>query len=200
MTLSDRYWVLVVLRAVPAAAIALLITFTSEHSATLGFLSLGGFSVVTGALVLAGSLRLFPSGTSRALFAAGGIIWLLGGVLLLVLANGSLADFLLLASILLAVTGVLELVAGLRARRTAAYARDWIFVGGVTAVLALVLAFIPADFVEVIESTDNVVPPLTASTIAVGALGAWAAIVAVYLVIAGLSLKWSTTSSETVQA
>jgi hypothetical protein len=200
VTLSDRYWVLVVLRAVPAAAIALLITFTSEHSATLGFLSLGGFSVVTGALVLAGSLRLFPSGTSRALFAAGGIIWLLGGVLLLVLANGSLADFLLLASILLAVTGVLELVAGLRARRTAAYARDWIFVGGVTAVLALVLAFIPADFVEVIESTDNVVPPLTASTIAVGALGAWAAIVAVYLVIAGLSLKWSTTSSETVQA
>ena len=56
---------------------------------------------------------------------------------------------------------------------------------------AIAVLFIPVDYSQAITIPDKVVPNLTASTILVGALGAYAAIVAVYLVIAGLSLKWA---------
>ena len=79
-----------------------------------------------------------------------------------------------------AVTGLLELVAGLR-RRGDASRRDWMIVGGLTVVLAIVMLLIPADPV-----------------LAVGLLGAYAVIIGVYLAIAGLSLRWSSDSRQEV--
>ena len=113
-----------------------------------------------------------------------------GGVAALVFFTQPVAVLLFLVGTLLGVTGALELVGGIVLRRSAE-ARDRIFVGGVTALTAIAVLLIPADYNQVISIPDKVVPPLTASVIVVGLFGAYCAIVAVYLVIAGLSAKWA---------
>jgi uncharacterized membrane protein HdeD (DUF308 family) len=188
----DRSWSLTVLRALPAAVVALVITFSADHSAFLGLLALGGFAVVTGALLVAGALRgAYPRGS----FLLQGAILVVGGIVALALNGAGLVTLLVLTSTLLGVTGIIELVAGLRARGHLAHARDFIFVGGFSALFAAAVLLVPVDFVDVITIPGKEVPPLTASIMVVGLFGAYAAIVAVYLVIAGLSLKWAPQAS-----
>ena len=188
----DRSWSLTVLRAAPAAVVALVITFSADHSAFLGLLALGGFAVATGAVLVVGALRgAYP----RTSFALQGLVLVVGGILALALNSAGLPVLLILTSALLGATGIIELVAGLRARGRAAGARDWIFVGGLSALTAAAVLLVPADFVDVITIPGKDVPPLTASIMVVGLFGAYAAIVAVYLVIAGLSLKWAPQAS-----
>ncbi len=191
MNTDARYWVLLLARAVPAAVLALAITFSSDHSTTLGYIALGAFSVVAGAVLVAGNARLLDAGLYRTLFIAQGAVTILGGIVALVAVQAGLPFLLFLTTALFGVTGILELVAGLRARGRVAVARDWVFVGAFSAAFALAVLLIPVNYVEVITIPDKEVPPLTAAIILVGAIGAWAAIVAVYLVIAALSLKWA---------
>ena len=197
-TASDqRAWSIPVLRALPAAAVALGITFSADHSALLGHIALGSFAAATGVIVAVGALRgAYP----RGIFLLHGVLLSIGGVVALASAQSGLPSLLFLTSALIGVAGIVELVAGLRARSRMAAARDWVFVGAVSALFAIAVLLIPVDFVQAITIPGKVVPPLTASVIVVGAFGAYAAIVAVYLVIAGLSLKWappaSTVSSE----
>ena len=175
--------------------VALVITFMSDHSAFLGYLALGVFSVATGVVIVIAALRgVYP----RTSFLAQGALLVIGGAAALVFNQASLAVLLFLTSALFGVTGVIELVTGLRARGRAAAARDWVFVGALSAVFAVAVLLIPVDFVQAITIPDKVVPPLTASVILVGLLGAYAAIAAVYLVIAGLSLKWAPRTSTVV--
>lgn len=183
------------LRALPAAAVALLITFSADHSSRLGFLFLGGFAVATGALLIVGAVRgAYP----RTSFLLQGALLTGGGIAALSFTGAELAVLLFLTSALIGGTGVIELVAGLRARGRHDGARDWVFVGGLSMLFAVAVLLVPVDFVEVIAIPDKVVPPLTASVMVVGLLGAYAAVVAVYLVIAGLSLKWAPQASATV--
>lgn len=183
------------LRAVPAAVVALVITFSADHSAFLGLLALGSFAVVTGAVLIVGALRgSYP----RTLFLLQGALLIAGGIAALALNGAGLVALLVLTSNLLGVTGIVELVAGLRARGTNPAARDYIFVGGFSTLAAIAVLLVPADFVDVITIPGKDVPPLTASIMVVGLFGAYAAIVAVYLVIAGLSLKWAPQASTTV--
>jgi hypothetical protein len=191
----DRSWSLTLLRAVPAAIVAMVITFSADHSAYLGLMALGGLAVFSGLVILGGAVR---SAFSRVPFAIQGGLLVVGGVLALVFNDGGLATLLPLTAALFGVTGLIELVVGVRARGHVVGARDYIFVGGISALFAVVVLLVPADFVEVISIPDKVVPPLTASVMVVGLLGAYAAIVAVYLVIAGLSLKWAPTASTPV--
>lgn len=191
-TAPDRAWLFPVIRAIPAAVVALAITFSADHSVFLGYLMLGGFAIVSGIII--GVLRPNP------LFIAQGAILAIGGVVAFASTQAGLAVLLFLTTALFGVTGIIELVAGLRARGRAPGARDWVFVGGITALFAVVVLLIPADFSQAISIPDKVVPPLTASVILVGALGAYAAIVAVYLVIAGLSLKWAPRASTVSEA
>lgn len=183
------------LRALPAAAIALVITFSADHSAYLGLIALGSFAVFSGVIIVAGAVRgAYP----RASFGVQGALLIAGGVIALVFNDAGLPFLLVLASVMLGATGIIELVAGLRARRANPAARDWIFIGGFSALFAGAVLLVPVDFVDVITIPDKVVPPLTASVMLVGLLGAYAAIVAVYLVIAGLSLKWAPQASAAV--
>lgn len=183
------------LRAVPAAAVALLITFSADHSAYLGLLALGSLAVFTGVILVAGAVRgVYP----RLAFGLQGALLIVGGTVALVLNDAGLPFLLVLTSLILGVTGVIELVTGLRERGRATGARDFIFVGGLSILVAIVVLLVPADFVDVISIPGKDVPPLTASVMVVGLLGAYAAIVAVYLVIAGLSLKWAPQASTPV--
>lgn len=183
------------LRALPAAVVALVITFSADHSAYLGLIALGGFAVFSGVIIVAGAVRgAYP----RASFSIQGVLLVLGGAVALVFNDAGLPFLLVLTSVLLGVTGLIELVTGLRARGQLAGARDWIFIGGFSIALAGAVLLVPADLVDVITIPGKEVPPLTASIVVVGLLGAYAAIVAVYLVIAGLSLKWAPQASATV--
>jgi hypothetical protein len=184
---GDGSWSLPVLRAVPAAVVALLITFSSDHSTTLGFLSLGSWAIVTAAVLGFGAIRGF---VPRVHFLVQAATLLAGGIVAIAANREAVSVLLFLTSTLFAVTAITEIAAGV-ARRGVAQARDWIFTGGLSALLAIAVLVIPADFNQTISVPGKVVPPLTASVIVVGLLGAYFAIAAVYLVIAGLSLRWA---------
>ena len=89
-------------------------------------------------------------------------------------ASGGVGAFTFTVAVWAAVTGILELVVGLRSRGRIAAARDWIAVGALTAILALVYVLLPLD-------------PVTA----VGLLGAYFVVLGVLLLIGGFSLKWA---------
>ena len=69
-----------------------------------------------------------------------------------------------------------------------------------TVLLAVVVLVIPADYVQPFTGPDGVARELTASIIIVGVLGAYWAILGIYLVIAGLSLKWAPSVPQKVEA
>ena len=169
----------------------------ADHSATLGFLALGGFALGTGVIVLIAALRgAYPRGP----FLLQALLLLIGGVFALVSTREEVPALIALASVIVGASGIIELVTGLRSRGRLAAARDWVFVGAISALFAVIVLLVPADFSQAITIPDKVVPPLTASVILVGSLGAYAAIVAVYLVIAGLSLKWAPQASTVSEA
>lgn len=184
---ASRPWGVLILRAIPSAIVALVITFSADHSTTLGFVAVGAWALVTAIVLAFGAMR---GQLSRSTFVAHAALLAAGGVAALVLFAQPVAVLLFLVSTLLGVTGLLELVGGIVLRR-ASETHDRIFVGGVTVATAIAVLLIPADYNQVISIPDKVVPPLTASVIVVGLFGAYCAIVAVYLVIAGLSSKWA---------
>ena len=55
-----RYWPIPVLRAVPAAIVAIVITFSSNHAAGYGLLLFGGFATVDGLVLLLATGTAFP--------------------------------------------------------------------------------------------------------------------------------------------
>lgn len=168
-----QYWVVPVVRGLLAVVPAVVITFSPNHSPELGLLVFGIWAVVSGLVVGALSLRLLVGRGIRSLFAINAVVTVVAGLLALSVPGG-LPFLLYLVSVWAAVTGFVELYAGLRSRGRTAAARDWIAVGAFTAVLAIVFLLLPPDAVT-----------------AVGLLGGYLVILGVFLVIGGLSLKWA---------
>lgn len=168
------YWGVPVARAIPFVITALVITFNPNHSAQSGLLAYGVFAVISGVLVGALSWRTVPERANRVTFLIQGISGVVFGALALGFNTGGLGFLLFCATMNSAIGGFLELFAGLRTTKNPA-SRDWAIVGALTIVFALVLIFFPTDPV-----------------FAVGMFGAYAAIVGLFLVIAGLSLRWGT--------
>jgi uncharacterized membrane protein HdeD (DUF308 family) len=188
------YWYVPLARAIPAAALAVVITFSQDHSPRLGLLSFGGFAVLTGLAVSLLSARLMTRSLERSLFLGHGIISVLAGAAALVLPGGGLSYLIFLVSLWAALTGFLELYAGFRSRGRNTSSRDWMFIGGLTVVFAIVTLLMPPDMVQQFSGENGVSGVLSSSIIVVGILGAYGAICAVYLVIGGLSLKWAPAS------
>lgn len=191
--LQRDYWLLPVLRAVPAAAVALVITFSAEHSARFGLLAFAAFAMATGLLVAAVTrLRLSRSGV-RAILTAQAVVSLLLGGTALVLAGGGVTAFFVVVTVWAALTGGLELYGGIRDRGRHPASGDWITAGSLTLVLAIVFLVVPPDFAQDFVGPDGVARVLDSSVVAVGLFGAYSAIIAVYLLVAGFSAKWGTT-------
>lgn len=188
---SATPWYVPLARAVPALALAVVITFSADHSAPLGLLTFGIFGIVAGAVLTGYALRLGSKGVVRSVTLAQGILTVLAGVVSLALPGAGLPFFVFLVTAFAAVTGFLELYLGLRSRGRSASSRDWVFAGGLTALLAIAVLLVPPGFSQSFTGPDDVPRVLTASVIVVGALGAYWAILGVYLVIAGLSLRWA---------
>lgn len=183
-------WYALLARALPALVLAGVVTFSADHSASLGLTTFGIFAAATGAVITVFALKL-ASGTSRTFQLVQGLLTLFAGVASLALPWAGLPFFVLLLTAFAVLTGFLELSLGLRRRRTDRAARDWIFVGGLTVLLAVVVLLVPPGFVQSYAGPDGVVRELTASVIVVGVLGAYWAVLGIYLVIAALSLKWA---------
>jgi len=170
--IGTRYWTVPVVRAIVAFVPAAVITFNADHSAEFGLLVFGVYALVSGLVTGLLSWTTVTDRRDRSTFAIQGAVGVLAGVLALTLTAGGLGFFLYIVSVWAAVTGVLELYTGIRVRGRGQVARDWLVVGSLTAVLALVFLLLPPHAV-----------------VAVGLLGAYLVIVGVYLVIAGVSLS-----------
>jgi hypothetical protein len=190
------YWYVPLVRAVPAAGLALAITFSQgNYSPLLGLIAFGVFAVVSGVLGGVLSLRALPRGVNRTIFLVQAIVSIVAGATALLGSSAGLPLFLVLVGSWATISGCLELYAGLRSRRLLAAARDWVFIGIVTAVFAVVTFVIPPDFVQHYVAPDDTKRILNTSVMVVGLLSVYGAITAVYLVIAALSLKWGPASA-----
>jgi hypothetical protein len=184
------YWYVPLARAIPAAALACVVTFAGgNYTPEFGLFVFGGFALIAGVLGVILSLRAL-AGVNRTIFLIQAIVSVLIGVGALVGWQTGLPLFLVLVSIWAVISGFAELYAGVRVRGRRAVARDWIFVGGVTVLLAVFTLVIPPGYVQ--HYTDPTGPRvLNTSVMVVGGLAVYGAIVAVYLLIAAFSLKWA---------
>ena len=170
-------WLVPVVRGALALVPAAVITFSQDHSPGLGLTVFGVWAVAAGVIVGALAARLVADRTARWIFVANGVLTAAAGLTALGLrdtASGGVGIFAFTVAVWAAITGILELVAGLRARGRVGAARDWVAAGAITCVLALVYVLIPLD-------------PVTA----VGLLGAYFVVLGVLLLIGGFSLKWA---------
>ncbi|HKT58000.1 MAG TPA: DUF308 domain-containing protein [Microbacterium sp.] len=181
-------------RAVMAAIAAALITFSTVHSAQLGVSVFSGFAIVTGLLTLMAAWSVYPKGR-RGTALGLGVLSIIAGMIGGFPPIRTVTMFFALLIPWAILTGVVELVDGVRSRRAAAAgspqrseARDAVTVGILTVVLGLALLLVPGQYAlqyYIAEAHRHFT--LTGTTIAVGIFGGYAAIVAVYLGIAAFS-------------
>ena len=188
------YWYVPLVRAIPAAAMACVVTFSGgNYSPDFGLFVFGGFTLLAGVLGVILSI-VAVTGVNRTIFLIQAIVSVLVGGTALFGWRTGLPLFLALVSIWAVVAGFAELYAGIRVRGRRAVARDWIFVGAVTVLLAVFALVIPPGYVQ--HYTDPTGPRvLNTSVMVVGGLSVYGAIVAVYLLIAAFSLKWGPASA-----
>lgn len=184
---ESRYWPVPLVRASAALIAGIVITFTAEHSLTVGLWVFGAFAIFSG-IELAGLTvnRLRLSAISVP-FIAQGLATALAGAAALTLvkqmpASNGLAAFAFLIIVWAAVTGCLELFSALRWRGKSGLAKDWLVTGALTAILALIYLLIPMGTVS-----------------AVGMFGAYAIVIGVYLMIGAFTLKWAPTAHQQTQ-
>lgn len=180
---SARYWIVPVARAVVALIPAAVITFSPNHSAQFGLIVFGAFAVLSGVLTGILSWRMLGDPVTRNLFVIQGVVGVVAGALALAVNGGGLGFFLYLVSVWAAITGFVELYSGVRVRsRRGTHkhgaARDWMFTGILTAILALVFLLLPPNDV-----------------VSVGLLGAYFVVLGVFLLIGGFSLKFTATDA-----
>jgi uncharacterized membrane protein HdeD (DUF308 family) len=180
-------------RAVPALVLGLAITFTGGHSAAFGLVAFGVFGVVAGTLLFGGALLALERGV-RGTFVVQAVVTIAAGVTALVspAAVTGGGDVIALVGIVSAfgiLSGALELVTGLRARRTERGARDWILTGALTLVLGLAFLVVPPGYRESLGGIERVTGTLTAPVVLVGLLGAWGIVVGVLQGISAVSLR-----------
>ncbi len=184
------------LRALFAGIAALMITFSPDHSAAIGFAVFGGFVAMSAVALVLGAWLAVPVG-SRWPFVLLAVVDLLAGFLSSVPSWRTEAMFFIVVIVWAAASGLIELLAGLRARRTDAAAKDAITVGALGLILAVILLLIPVGYRLSYSVEGAGALTLTGIILAVGMFGGYAAIVAVFLAIAGFSPRRTATQATT---
>lgn len=180
------------LRALFAAVAALMITFSPDHSAAVGLSVFSGFTFVTAFVLVIAAWLVLPSG-QRWSYILLGAIGFAGGMVSGIPAWRSDDLFFAVVISWAVLSGVVELLAGLRARRSAdPAARDAITVGAFGILLGILLLLIPAGLVQEYTIDKAGTFELTGIILGVGMFGGYAAIVAVFLGIAGLTPRTRT--------
>ena len=170
-TFQTRLGTSLLWRAIPALLAAVIITFSRNHSPLIGLSVFAGYAIVTSVIMFVSVARVPLSGSDRILFGIQAVVTLTFGIIALCALGGGLSALVLVLSIWAALTAALELYAGYR-QSDRAISREWLTVGAFTGILAIIVALFPVNDVY-----------------AVGLFGAYGAILGVYLVIAGISLR-----------
>lgn len=186
------YWPVAVVRAVPAAILGLVITFAADHSVGFGLLSFGVFAVVSGILLSALSWQRLAGSGARSFLIAQGAITTVAGILALVFHGASISVFFLIVTAFALITGFFEFYSGLRVRRRFVASNDWKVGGAITVIAGIALLLVPPGLHQSVRTAEGTTGVLDAPIVAVGILGAYGAILAIYLLIAGFSAKWGT--------
>ena len=177
------------LRALFAAAAAVMITFSPDHSAAVGLSVFSGFVLTSSLVMLLAVWLVFPVG-QRWSWVVLALLGFAAGMTAGVPAWRTEDLFFVVVIAWALTTGVVELIVGLRARRAGeTTARDSITVGAFGILLALLLLTIPAGFVQPYAIQGAGEFELTGIILGVGMFGGYAAVVAVFLGIAGLTPK-----------
>lgn len=183
-------------RAAFAALAAVMVTFSPDHSAAVGLSIFSGFVVATGIVLLVSAWLVHTAGTRWPSILLGTISVIAG------LASGaaplrSVTTFFVVVIAWALLTGLIETIVGARglgaARRqqTSDAARgefrDALTTGILTLALGAGLLLVPTQYALRYTVEDAGDFTLTGIIIGVGIFGGYAAIVAVYLGIAGFS-------------
>lgn len=188
-------------RAFFAALAAVMITFTPDHSAAVGLSVFSGFAMATGIVLLLAAWLVRPRGR-RAPAVALGVVTIVAGMVGGLGGIRSITLFFVLVIAWALLAGIVELVVGLRGRRRGdATARDAVFIGALTILLAVGLLLVnPAYSLEYFIKEAGATFELTGISIGVGIFGAYAAIVAVFLGIAGFSPRPADATADDLTA
>lgn len=174
-------------RAAFAALAAIMITFSADHSAPIGLAVFSGFAIATALALFAAAWLVYPPG-SRAVTVLLGVVALLAGMATGIPPLRTTTLFFVVVIAWAAVSGLIELLAGLRGRRSGdPAARDAILIGAITLALAVALLLVNPAYSLEYAITGAGEFTLTGITIGVGLFGGYAAVVAVFLAIAGFS-------------
>jgi hypothetical protein len=197
-------------RAAFAAIAAIMVTFSPDHSAAVGLSIFSGFALASGLVLLAAGWFVYTVDTrwpSVVLGTLSVIAGLAGGIAQL----RSVTMFFVIVISWALVTGLVETITGARGLRAArgrprtdaarTETRDALTVGLLTIALGLGLLLVPTQYAlpYTVEDADATFT-LTGIIIGVGVFGAYAAIVAVYLAIAGFSPRRAATEGADEQA
>ena len=190
------YWPFALARVVPLLLAGLVVTFSADHSASFGLRVFGAFAILNGLVITVLAYRRLILTGVRGILVAGGAVSVVLGCCALLLQGDGVSGLFLALTVWAALTGALELYAGLRCRGRHVASGDLMTVGALTAVAALVFVMIPPQFSQKFVGPDHVKRVLDAAVVAVGLFGAYAIILAVFLTVAGLSVKWGTQSTQ----
>lgn len=189
-------------RAVFAALAAVMITFSPDHSAAVGMAVFSGWAIATAIVFFLAIWLVYPAG-ARWPSVLLGIVTVIAGMIGGITLWRTTPVFFAVVIVWALLTGIIETAAGARARRSLrdspdlaarGEARDALTVGIVTILLGLGLLLVPTQYALSYYIADAGQSfTLTGITIGVGIYGAYAAIIAVYLGIAGLSPRRSVT-------
>lgn len=187
------------LRALVAAFAAVMITFSPDHSAAYGLSIFSGFAFATGVILAAAAWLTYGAGRRWPAVAIA-TVSIIAGAATGVPALRSIPLFFITVIAWALITGLIEATAGWRERRAAehrAAARDALTVGIAGIALGVGLLLVPWDYaLEYYIDDAQRSFTLTGISIAVGLLGAYAAIIAVYLGIAGFSPRRESATHE----
>jgi len=190
-------------RALFAVIAAVMITFSPDHSASVGLSVFSGFAIASALALLLAAWLVFPQG-QRALPLTLGVLSALAGMAAGIPALRSIGLFFGVVIAWALITGLFEGIAGLRALRrfppgsvARSEARDASTVGAIGVLFGLGLLLVPTQYAlrYYIDDADQSFT-LTGITIGVGLLGAYAAIVGVYLAIAAFSPRRDAPAAE----
>jgi uncharacterized membrane protein HdeD (DUF308 family) len=187
-------------RAALALALGLAITFTAGHTASFGLVGFGAFAVVSGLWIGAGAFGPKAEPVTRTAFRAQAVVTVAAGIAALVLPGGGIGYLIWILSGWAIVTGALELVSGIRARRRASAWGDRVTVGVLTLLLGAIVLVIPPDIADRFVGEKDVEGMLTSPIIVVGVLGGWGIVTGVLLAIAAASPRQSTPNSAPAEA
>jgi uncharacterized membrane protein HdeD (DUF308 family) len=177
-------------RAAFAAIAAVMVTFSPDHSASVGLSVFSGFALATGLVHAVAAWLVFPAGRRWPSIALAALA-VVAGLVASVGPWRNTGTFFAVVISWAFLAGIVEVFAAVRGRADAASrpaSRDGLTIGILTIVLGVALLLVPQEYAldYYIEDAGRSFT-LTGITIAVGVFGGYAAIVAVFLGIAGFS-------------